>query len=153
MGVKSKAFQGLAFVTVAALYVLVVLGGFVSSTGSGLACPDWPLCQGQVIPAFTFNVLIEFTHRAWTIVATLFVVATAIYAWRKYPVSSRVAEFASLTFVLLLAQITLGMVTVETRTLPIVVTAHLATATLVFASSLTTAMFSLFYDVKEAQMK
>ncbi len=153
MGVKSKAFQGLAFATVAAVYILIVLGGFVSSTGSGLACPDWPLCQGQLVPVFTINVLIEFTHRLWTIVVTLFVIATVVYAWKKYPLSSRVAEFATLTFILLLTQIVLGMVTVETRTLPIVVTAHLATATLVLVSSLTTAMFSLFYNVKEVQVK
>jgi len=143
---KLTAFRALSLATAIAIYILIVVGGFVSSTGSGLACPDWPLCRGQLVPALTLNVLIEFTHRVWTIVVTLLVVGTMLFAWSKYHWSSRLTKLSTLTFLLLLCQIILGMVTVETRTLPIVVTSHLALATLVFASALTTTLTAMFSD-------
>ncbi len=145
MAVKFSVFSGLSFAAAVSVYVLIVLGGVVSSTGSGLACPDWPLCQGQVIPALTPSVIIELTHRVWTIVVTILVVSTMLFAWSKYPWPSRVVAFSTLTFILLLGQIILGMITVSTRTLPVAVTSHLAVATLVFASALTTAIIDLAY--------
>jgi len=142
MEVNSRTFQGVSVVTALSIYVLIVLGGLVASTDSGLACPDWPLCNGQVLPNLTINVLIEFTHRVWTIEVTVMVIATLLMAWKFYKRMSRVTLFATLTFVLLLGQITLGMLTVQTRTLPVIVTAHLGMATLVFASALITSIFS-----------
>jgi len=142
MEVKNRTFQGMSVATALSIYVLIVLGGLVASTDSGLACPDWPLCNGQVLPSLTINVLIEFTHRVWTIEATIAVIATMLMAWKFYKRMSRITLFATLTFILLLAQITLGMLTVQTRTLPVVVTAHLGMATLVFASALITSIFS-----------
>jgi len=142
MEVKNRTFQGMSVATALSIYVLIVLGGLVASTDSGLACPDWPLCNGQVLPSLTINVLIEFTHRVWTIEATIAVIVTMLMAWKFYKRMSRITLFATLTFILLLAQITLGMLTVQTRTLPVVVTAHLGMATLVFASALITSIFS-----------
>ena len=140
---RLNSFQWLSLLTSGSVYTLIVLGGIVSSTGSGLACPDWPLCHGQVIPSFTPAVVIEYTHRVWTIVVTLLVIATTALALKKYGLKNRVARFATLTFILLLGQIVLGMVTVDTRTLPAVVTSHLALATLVFGGTLTTSIVSL----------
>jgi heme A synthase len=141
--VKLAAFNWLSLATSASIYVLIVLGGVVSSTGSGLACPDWPLCNGQVLPVFSTSVLIEFTHRVWTVVVTILVIATTLFAWQRYRWPNKVTVFSTLTFVLLLGQVILGMVTVNTRTLPIAVTSHLAVATLVFASALTTAIVAV----------
>ena len=143
MAVKLGAFQIQSLLTVAVVYFLIVLGGLVSSTGSGMACPDWPLCRGQIIPALTPSILIEFTHRVWTIVVTLFVVATMLFAWKKYGWPNMVTAFSSLTFLLLLGQVVLGMLTVRTGTEPIFVTAHLALATLVFASAVTASIISI----------
>jgi cytochrome c oxidase assembly protein subunit 15 len=98
-----------------------------------------------VIPAFTISVIIEFTHRLWTIVVTVLVIATMLLAWRRFRWPNKVTAFATLTFILLLGQIVLGMITVDTRTLPIAVTSHLALATLVFASALTTAVVAQLY--------
>src|SRR5688572_14498053 len=52
-----------AVVTAAATYVLLFLGGLVTSTGSGLAVPDWPLSFGQVMPEMIGGVLYEHGHR------------------------------------------------------------------------------------------
>lgn len=148
MAVKFSAFQSVSLATAVAVYILIVLGGLVSSTGSGLACPDWPLCNGEVIPTLTIAVLIEFTHRVWTIVVSALIVSTMMLAWRKYRWPNRITTLATVTFFLLLGQIVLGMITVDTKTLPAAVTSHLALATLVFASALTTAITGITYAPK-----
>lgn len=145
---KLTAYATLSLATATAVYVLIVLGGVVSSTGSGLACPDWPLCRGEVIPTLTPSVVIEFTHRVWTIVVTVLVISTMLFAWSRHRWPSKITAFSTLTFILLLGQIILGMITVNTRTLPIAVTSHLAVATLVFASSLTTTIIALTQNPK-----
>src|SRR5262245_18181907 len=52
-----------AVVTAGATLVLLFLGGLVTSTGSGLAVPDWPLSFGQVFPPMVGCVLFEHGHR------------------------------------------------------------------------------------------
>ena len=52
-----------AVLTASATCVLLFLGGLVTSTGSGLAVPDWPLSFGQVFPEMVGGVLFEHGHR------------------------------------------------------------------------------------------
>jgi cytochrome c oxidase assembly protein subunit 15 len=59
----SIARHRFAILTAAATYALLFLGGLVTSTGSGLAVPDWPLSFGQVFPAMVGGVLFEHGHR------------------------------------------------------------------------------------------
>ncbi|MFN2549758.1 MAG: heme A synthase [Myxococcales bacterium] len=63
--------------------VLIVAGGVVTNTDSGLACPDWPTCYGSLVPRMTGNVAVEHTHRLIATAVGLLTVALVILALRK----------------------------------------------------------------------
>ena len=79
--------KAISLVTVLAVFALVVLGGVVRVTGSGLGCPDWPLCYGKFLPPLEFTAVIEYSHRfvASAIVGPLIVVtclSVLVLHWR-----------------------------------------------------------------------
>jgi heme a synthase len=131
---ETQSLRILAYGSALSTYVLIVIGGYVVFSGSGLACgsngPDsWPTCNGQLIPILSGPVLVEWTHRLFTLVVGVFVLGTTVLVWTRYRDQKRVLQLSTLSFVVLIGQILLGMVTVKTALDPLVSTAHLAAAT------------------------
>jgi len=122
------SFEFLAIVTILLTYGLIVLGGAVRVTDSGTACPDWPLCHGQVLPRWEGHVLVEYSHRLVASIVGVLIFATAIWAWRRNPRDAIVPGAALLTMVLLVAQVLVGAATVDTETNASVVALHLSIA-------------------------
>jgi heme A synthase len=117
---------------IVALFLLMTMGNIVSATGSGLGCPDWPLCHGRLLPPAQTEVLIEFSHRLKAIPFTLLLLVTVVLTWRR--TTARAPRRLSLILVALLAaQIGLGGVTVLFRLPDLVSTAHLVNALLILA--------------------
>ncbi len=128
----SSAARVLPWAAVAAVFLLMTIGNIVSATGSGLACPDWPLCHGQLIPPLEPDVLIEYSHRLTAAVTSLLLVATVIATFRSSR-SRGVRRIAIGLLVLLGVQIALGGITVLLRLPNLISTAHLVDALLILA--------------------
>src|SRR3981081_3885384 len=80
-----KGFRVLAVMAAIAVYGQIVLGGVVRITGSGLGCPDWPACQGQLGPDLTtIHVFLECAHRLVGSAAGILMIAVAVYAVLLY---------------------------------------------------------------------
>ena len=116
----------LAWATLVANCVLVVTGGAVRLTGSGLGCPTWPRCTERSFRphgAFDVHEAIEFGNRMLTFVLVAVAVATFVAAWQ-----SRRRDLRILALVLALgipAQAIIGGITVLTDLNPWIVSFHL----------------------------
>src|SRR5207245_11737539 len=108
--------------------VLVVLAGLVRCYVSVLGCPDWPLSHVNLLPPFQLHVLIEYSHRTVTTLASLLVVAVALAAWLAVRDRPDLRLFATIAAGLLILQVGLGGITVLLDLPSAIVLAHLATA-------------------------
>jgi cytochrome c oxidase assembly protein subunit 15 len=134
-----RAFQTayrLALSTTLLMFGLMVIGSVVRTTGAGLACPDWPLCQGRLIPPLRFDVLIEWFHRLVALLVSLLLFATAGWILTHRELRARLGGLALLGIVLLAAQVLLGALTVWKLLDPNVVAGHLGVALLLFSTLL-----------------
>lgn len=125
--------------TVFFLYLLMVMGTFVTSTGSGLACPDWPLCYGTVRPPLQLNIWFEWGHRLLGGLTGLLIVTSTFLVWRKYRGIPRL--LTGIVMGLLLLGVLIGGITVmieapylDSLVRIATVSSHLLIATLVLIS-------------------
>ncbi len=88
-----RLFLGLAILFT---YIVMIWGGAVRSTDSGLACPDWPLCYGNFQPPKDTSAKLEMGHRTVSGLAGLFVFLTFSLLWFRYKTASKGAKIASL---------------------------------------------------------
>lgn len=126
----------LASLTLILTFCLMLLGGVVHSTGSSLACPDWPLCYGQVMPEMTGGVAIEHSHRLLGATVGFFTLLTLIAAWRKSYQDRLVKRLSLVAFCLVVFQGGLGGLTVIYKLPTAISTAHLSTAMIFFSTML-----------------
>ncbi len=139
---RRRIFQIVVIAGALAAYLTIVVGGDLTASQAGFACQDsWPFCPGGVIPDLSQpGVAIEFTHRVVAFVTSLLILATLILGFLWFRADRRVFSLSVTTFALLFAQVLLGMVTVQSRLDPLVVTAHLAIGTATFAAALVLAV-------------
>ena len=123
--VRTIALIALVFAT-----VLATQGAIVRATGSGLGCPDWPLCHGSLTPPpANIKAIIEYTHRILAAIGGLAILSTAVLALLNNERSASLRT-ASVALILLLGlQILLGAAAVLQELPAWIVTAHLCSAT------------------------
>lgn len=112
---------------VVAIEALIVLGALVRANDAGLACPDWPLCFGELIPRFDVKVAFEYAHRVLAGSLSLAFAWLAWRVWRRDELRARCGNQVALAAVLLVVQIVLGGLTVLQLLAAWTVTSHLLT--------------------------
>jgi heme A synthase len=134
-------FRRLAIGTVLTTFLLVIVGGVVRVSDSGLGCgkpgsgtEGWPLCGGRVIPFVHQHAVVEFSHR---FLAAVVVVLIGLLLWRALRGlrgERWLVRGAAAAAVLVIVQAVLGGLTVEKNLKDVLVAAHLGTAMLLLGS-------------------
>jgi heme A synthase len=139
----STAYRRVAWSAALACYALIVLGGVVRITGSGLGCGNhWPLCNGRLLPPLDLPTIIEYGHRLVAGLVSGLVLALAVVTWRDRAKNAGSREPSTpsragyLALGLLIIQVTLGAITVKLDLPPWTIILHLGTAMLLFATLL-----------------
>ena len=119
------AYRRITLLALLALAFIVVTGGAVRITGSGLGCPDWPTCaKGRIVAERSFHPMVEFVNRVITGVVSLAVILAVLGSVIRRP-RRRDLIVLSLGLVLgIVAQIVLGGATVKHHLAPPYVMAH-----------------------------
>ena len=136
----SPRYRALVYAGLLASFLVVVWGGVVRVTGSGLGCPDWPLCHGQFLPSLDPATRIEWLHRFLAIVSGLAVATTVLWTLAVHRRDRRALALAILAAVLYPLQAVLGAITVVLELPHEWVTLHLANAQLLLAVLVTLAV-------------
>lgn len=129
-----------------AVYLQIVLGGLVRHTGAGLACLDVPFCNGELWrSSWHATAKVQMAHRFAGVIVALVVIGVAVSAWRHARGSRRVRALAASAVALILAQVTLGALSVWSLLGLWQVTAHLGVGALLLAN-----MWVLFLATRPA---
>ena len=146
-------FRRIGLITIAAVYCLILVGGIVRASGSGMGCPDWPTCFGKLIPPTTerelplnyhesyigygnttFNPLktwTEYLNRLLGVAIGFLILATFLrsFAYRSH--DKAIVYCASTTLLLVGFQGWLGSRVVASDLKPAMITAHMVVAFLI----------------------
>ncbi|MCL6517213.1 COX15/CtaA family protein [Alicyclobacillus sp.] len=120
----------LSWATLIAMFLGNTLGFTDAVTGSAMGCgPDWPLCNGRLIPShWTLATVIEYTHRASILFTSVFLLPLAVLALRRYGRRREVRWLVGLTLGGVVAESALGAMTVLFQNPPAVIAVHLGVA-------------------------
>ena len=124
-----RIFPAMAVATLVSSLLAVTMGGVVRVTGSGLGCPDWPLCYGQVIPPWVLESWLEYIHRLSAAVAGLFTVLMVASAFARFGTRGVTMQLVVTSAVLIVVQAGFGAYTVLSEISPLVALIHTAIAT------------------------
>ena len=129
----------LALSSLVILYSLMFVGGYISAAGLGLTCPEWPLCPNGVMPNDEY--FIEWIHRTVAATTGLLILATTIGVWINKDAGRKVKFTSGFASALVVTQITLGALVIDTQLHAVLVAVHLGIGILLFAMTLLTVLF------------
>ena len=122
------------------------VGGYISAAGLGLTCPEWPLCPNGVMPNDEY--FIEWIHRTVAATTGLLILATTIGAWLNKNAGRKIKFTSAFASALVVTQITLGALVIDTQLHAVLVAIHLGIGILLFAMTLLTVLFAFRLESK-----
>jgi heme a synthase len=129
-------YRRVTLVALAALVLIVVTGGAVRLTGSGLGCPDWPNCaDGRLVAPLEYHAMVEFVNRTVTGLVSLAVIVAVLASLARVP---RRRDLVRLSWGLVagvVGQIVLGGLTVLFELRPPFVMAHFLLSMVIVANA------------------
>jgi heme A synthase len=136
----TPGFRRLALATAVATLVLIVIGGIVRVSDSGLGCGPadsglhgWPFCNGDLVPGVDLNAIIEYSHRTVAGIVGLMMLSLAVLAWRRHRGHRAIVRASFAAAGLVIAQGLLGAATVEEGLDETLVALHLGLAMILLA--------------------
>jgi len=135
LAVTPAQYRRVAYVTLAALTLIVLTGAAVRLTGSGLGCPNWPKCYGSALPPLSTHALIEFGNRALSGLVGVITVVAAALAFTRRPFRRDLAILAVLLPLGVVAQAVLGGFTVREHLAPGFVMAHFSLSMIILIAA------------------
>ena len=130
----------LALASLVILYSLMFVGGYISAAGLGLTCPEWPLCPNGLLPEDEY--FIEWVHRLVAATTGVLILATTIGAWINKDAGRKIKFTSAFASALVVTQITLGAIVIDTKLHAVLVAIHLGIGILLFAMVLLTVLFA-----------
>lgn len=127
-------FYRLSCILTILIFVNILFGPLVRATNSGLACPDWPLCYGKVIPPPDFRQWMEVGHRFYSGIISVFLIYLAFLTLKNPIFKKRFGGYILAAIFIIFIQIILGRLTVTELLNPKTVNLHLLNAVLLLAT-------------------
>lgn len=125
--VAPERYRKVAIIALASLVAIIITGGAVRLTGSGLGCSDWPTCEeDQLVPDFEYHAMIEFINRLITGVVSAAVMVAVLASRRRNPVRADLVKLSWGLVAGVLGQIGLGALVVFSHLNPWLVLGHFA---------------------------
>ena len=148
---SKNSLRWLSVITLISAFSQVTLGGYVRSSESGLGCPDWPLCYGQIIPPFQFHTLVEYSHRLNASILMILVATLLFLCWTKFRLDKATIRLSGSALALVLFAAVLGGITVLTELAWWIRLIHLSLAELLIGF-ITAIVCLAFYNNKSSSL-
>jgi len=143
-----RLLKVLSFSSLFVLFSLISIGGYVSASGVGLSCPEWPLCPQGLVPHEDF--IIEYFHRSVAATTGMLVIATMTFTLKSKQAPRPMKIATIIASAAVIGQIVLGAVVIVERLQSILVTTHLGLGIVLFSMVLMTAMYAYRLEGKKA---